>query len=253
MKVIYTASRNLYPYLYPSIISLLEHNDVERIYLLLEDGRLPIHLPKLPKECAIIDVSEQRIFDYDGPNFRSKFTYLSMMRAAYTKVLRKLDKVIQLDCDTIVTDSLEEMWNTDLSNSYFAAVEEAENDHKPWGPKYYNIGVAVFNLEKIRKDKVDDKVISLLNTKKLPFIDQDAWNIVGAETAVDLPVRFNETKFTGITDNPAIVHFAGVRDWYNNHKMFRHKYIEKYQGTHAETTKMIENLEKKEDLEIGEF
>ena len=82
--------------------------------------------------------------------------------------------------------------------------------------------------------------------------DQDAWNIVGAETAVDLPVRFNETKYTGITDNPAIVHFAGVRDWYNNHKMFRHKYIEKYQGTHAEITKMIENLEKK-DLEIGEF
>ena len=37
MKVIYTASRNLYPYLYPSIISLLVHNDVERIYLLLED------------------------------------------------------------------------------------------------------------------------------------------------------------------------------------------------------------------------
>ena len=252
MKVVYSASRNLYPYLYPSIISLLEHNDVERIYLLLEDGRMPISLPKLPEECAIIDISEQRIFDKEGPNFRSRFTYLSMMRGAYSKVFRKLDKIIQLDCDTIITDSLEEMWNADLSKSYFAAVEEFDNDHKPWGPKYYNIGVAVFNLDKIREDKVDDEVIRLLNTKKLPFIDQDAWNIVGAETAVSLPVRFNETRFTGITENPAVVHFAGVRDWYNNHEMFRHKYLEKYQGNFKEITAMIDNLKKK-NLELGDF
>lgn len=254
MKVIYAASRNLYPYMYPSIISLLEHNDVETIYMLLEDDEFPNNLPALPKECVIINVSHQTLFRKYCANIKTRFSYLSLMRAAYTKVLPKEDKLIQLDCDTIVTDSIEELWNVDLGNALFAAVEEELSEYKPFGPTYFNIGVAVFNLKKIRTEHIDDKVIQLLNTVKYPFIDQDVWNYAGAETAIKLPVRFNENFATGYTDNPAIVHYAGKRNWWDNSEMYRYEYLEKYKGDNAFVTNLIKNLEKKKkEIEIGEF
>lgn len=250
MEVVYSASRNLYPYLYPSIISLLEHNDVECIYLLLEDDRFPANLPKLPKECVIINISEQRWFETDGANFRTRFTYLSLMRATYSKLFRKVKKILQLDVDTIVTDSLQPIWDIDISNAYFAAVPEHLTKYEPdfdLKGKYFNIGVAVFNLEKIRKDKVDDKIIKDLNTIPFKYIDQDVWNKYGSETAVELPVRYNETFVTGYTDNPAVVHFAGKKNWYMSPEdMFRHEYLDKYLKSHAEISNMIDNLRLKD-------
>lgn len=247
MKVVYSASRNLYPYLYPSIISLLEHNDVERIYLLLEDDRFPKNLPELPKECSIYNVTEQKFFDKNGPNFRTRFTYLSLLRTAYSKMFRKLDKIIQLDVDTVVTDSLKPIWDIDISDSYFAAVREPERDNGKYGARYFNIGVAVFNLNKIRKDKADDKAINMLNTKAYTFIDQDVWNIIGSDTATELDVRYNETRFTGLTDNPAVVHFAGYKRWWNNTEMPRYEYLKKYLGSFEEVSKMIEGLDRSAD------
>lgn len=248
MKVVYSASRNLYPYLYPSVISLLEHNDVEKIYLLLEDDAFPKHLPTLPSECVIYNVTEQRYFDKNGPNFRTRFTYLSLLRTAYSKMFRKIDKLIQLDVDTVITDSLQPIWDIDISNSYFAAVREPERDNGKYGAKYFNIGVAVFNLDKIRKDRMDDKAIQMLNTNSYAFIDQDVWNILGSDSAVELDPRYNETRFTKITSNPAVVHFAGYKRWWNDATMFRYEYLKKYLGTFEETTKMIKELKnKKED------
>ena len=253
MKVVYSASRNLYPYVYPTIISLLEHNDVEKIYMFIEDDTFPVGLPKLPSECVLINVSDQKWFNYDGPNFRTKFTYLSLMRVMYAKIFKKLDKIIQLDVDTIVTDSLKPIWDIDISNAYFAAVPEHLTKYKPKNfdlkGKYFNIGVAVFNLDKIREDKVDDVIIKDLNSEEYKYIDQDIWNKYGSDTAVELPVRFNETFVTGYTDNPAVVHFAGTRKWYENPKMKRHEYFDKYYGDNATVQKLIDNLQYK-DIEL---
>lgn len=230
MIVVYSASRNLYPYLHPSIYSLVEHNDVEKIYLLLEDATYPEYLPKLPDCCEVIDVSNQKFFDKSGPNFRTKFTYLSLMRVCYTKLFPNLDKILQLDVDTIVTDSLEDLWNTDISDSYFAAVPERLSEWNPYDCEtYYNVGVCLFNLKKLREDKMDDKLINFLDNFWAKYIDQDAVNKFCSDEAVELPVRFNETFVTGYTSNPAIVHFAGKSRWYLcSEDMHRYEYLKKY-------------------------
>lgn len=250
MKVVYSASRNLYPYVYPSIISLLEHNDVDKVYMFIEDDRFPKHLPTLPSECVLINVADQRWFDKTGPNFRTKFTYLSLMRVMYAKIFKNLDKIIQLDVDTVVIDSLKPIWDTDISDAYFAAVPEHLTKYKPKNfdlkGKYYNIGVAVFNLDKIRADKVDDDIIEDLNNEEFKYIDQDVWNKYGSETAVELPVRYNETFVTGYTKDPAVVHFAGTKHWYGNDEMKRHEYFDKYYGDFDKITSLIDKLKLKD-------
>lgn len=229
ITAVYSASRNLYPYMLPSIKSLLDHNEVETIYLMIEDDELPY---EVPKECKCINVRGQQIFPPSGVNYRSVFTYMALMRAAYTVVLpKKLDKVLQLDIDTIVTDDLTELWNTDIKGKWFAACNEDRGRHRPFGgDKYYNIGVALFNLKQIRKDHIDGQIVQALNTIQMDFLEQDAWNMYGLanDKIVELPCRYNACFATGETDNPAIVHFAGFPDWMRRRSLPGREYLDKY-------------------------
>jgi len=147
---------------------------------------------------------------------KTQFTYMALMRVCYAKLLPDADKVLQLDVDTVCVDDVDPLWEIDMADAWFMAVNEPpryvnghRTDYKPWGERYYNIGVAMFNLEQIRKDRIDDFLIHALNTEYLQFIDQDAWDKYGNTRCIDLPTRYNESMVTGYTDDPAIVHYAG--------------------------------------------
>ena len=230
MDVVYSASRNLYPYMLPTIISLLKYNkdNVGRIFLMIEDDALPY---PVPEQCQIINVSDQKFFKPTGPNFRSCFTYMALMRAAYTEVLPKdVHKVLQLDIDTIICDDLTDLWDTPLEGKWLAACNEWLGKWHPYGEKYYNIGVCLFNLDEIRKDNASLAVINFLNTMPMLLLEQDAWNFFGLplDKIVDIPVRYNECFATGSTDNPAVVHYAGVPDWMTRTSMNRIEYLNQY-------------------------
>ena len=153
---------------------------------------------------------------------------MSLLRVCYTKLFPDLEKVLQLDVDTVVVDNIDTLWDVDMTGKWFAACQEPLSTYKPYGPVYYNIGVAMFNLEQIRKDEADERMIDFLNTVKVPYIDQDAWNRYGIGKAVDLEPRFNESFVTGYTEDPAIVHFAGIKNWQNNLRASRREYLKKF-------------------------
>lgn len=227
MKVVYTGSRNLYPYMKSTIQSLLDHNKVDWIYLLTEDDEFPY---ELPKNSTVINVSNQTYFPSSGINFTSPFTYFCLLRVCLAELLPKEDKVISLDIDTIVNDSLEEMWDIDLTGKWFAMCPEYIGGYRPFGKDkpYYNAGVAVYNLKQIRKDKIIPTLVEYLNTTYSRCMDQEAWNYYGQDKAVALPVRFNENPYTGYTDDPAIIHYCGNMNWQTDRKMYRHEYLDKY-------------------------
>ena len=220
---VYSGTRNLYPDMVTAAKTLLKHSSVDKIYFLIEDDKFP---EKLPKVIETINVSGQRFFPERGANFRTSFSYMSLLRVCYTKILpESLDKVLQLDVDTIVTEDIDELWDVNLEGKWFAAALEDKSTYKPFGPVYYNIGVAMFNLKKIREDFADDLMIYTLNTRRMPYIDQDAWNMYW-KMGVQIDGRFNESCVTQITDHPAIVHYAGIKNWQNNPEMKRVKYLE---------------------------
>ena len=106
MIVVYAATRNLYPYLKVAISSLLAFHKDARVIVLAEDDDIG-----LPVE--VINVSGQDYYRADGPNSDSIFTYMAAMRLLYVDLLPDVDRVIQLDVDTIVCDSLLPLWEMD--------------------------------------------------------------------------------------------------------------------------------------------
>lgn len=214
MNISYHLSKELYPYLLPSIMSVLDHNPKAKIFIFCEDDALPY---ELPKGCKVINVTNQNYIKHSSPNWSNWFHWVCLTKVLDAKYLPKASKVLQLDVDTIVNDDLSELYNIDMKDNWFAMVNESTGTYKPYGDKYYNAGVVLVNLKQLRADNADDKLINFINTIKVPYIEQDAYNIIGKDKIIELPTRFNESKMTGETDAPAIVHYVSVRQhWLSN-------------------------------------
>lgn len=211
--VVYTGTKNLYGEMVGAVKSLLKNSSVDMAYFLTENDEFPYPLPECVKNINIKDITE-KTFPESSPNANTQFKPLCLMRAACAKFLPKdLDMVLQLDVDTIVRQDIADLWNLPMEGKYFAAVPEYLGKYKPYGDLYYNAGVMLLNLKEIRKSHIDNKIIKLLQTEKLPYIDQDAWNKLAINKSVKMPVQYNETFVTGQTGNTYIEHFAGNVFW----------------------------------------
>ena len=220
MKVCYAATRNIYHKLIPAMRSLLEHNDAE-IIVLAEDIALPFDIP-----CKVINVSGQTTFNELNTN--TNFTWMTLMRLLLPD-LTDYNKILYLDVDTIVCEDLSLLWQLNMGNRWWAAVEEAIGWWRPFGMPYFNAGVSLYNLDQMRKDNVVSMLVEDLNTVRYPFPDQDVINKFAVPyKVIPLTTRYNESFCCGYTDNPAIIHYAGYGDWYENKSVFRHEYLEKY-------------------------
>ena len=223
MNIVYAMTRNVYEQAVPSIRSLMHHNPKAKVFLVIEDDTFPYELPCDP---TIINVSEQGFFSEDGPNFKNRFTYINLMKVCYQELL-SVNKVIHLDIDTIVCDSLEGLWKTDLKGKWFGAVPQYRGDYVQTGDAYYNCGVMVINLQQMRKDEATNELGYYVGNVPTMYADQDAWNL-HTDKAVPVPARFNENWATGETDDPAIVHYCGISDWYTNPHLYRKEYLDKW-------------------------
>lgn len=209
---VYAGTRNLYGDMIPAVKSLLTNSDAEKIFLLIEDDVFPYPLPDI---VETINVSGQTFFDPEGPNYNSPWTYMVLIKAALTKILpQELDRVLLMDVDTIVDKDISAIWDTDLSDSYLAAVKEPFKSRRNF--LYVNTGVALMNLEKLRRDKMDDMLIDLLNTQHYNFCEQDCICYTCQGHIRELPGDYNVTHYTTEPAEEKIVHFAGASNWHGN-------------------------------------
>lgn len=202
---VYSGTRNIYGKLLTSAKSLLMHSDVDKIYFLIEDDDFPY---ALPPEIECINIHNQTYFPADGPNFNNVCTYMVLIRAAYTKIFPHLDKILSLDMDTIVNENISELWNLDLTNYYIAAVEEKDLTKREGS--YFNMGVAMLNLKKIREDKKDDEIIEALNTYWYRYKEQDCFNEFFRGNVLILPSDYNCCIQAEEPQHEKITHFAGL-------------------------------------------
>ena len=96
---VYSGSRNLYPHMVTAAKSLIANSPVERVYFLIEDGLFPFQVPDI---IETVDVSKQKFFPSTCANIKTGYTYMSLMRVTYSKLFPDLDRILQLDVDTVV-------------------------------------------------------------------------------------------------------------------------------------------------------
>lgn len=219
----YCMTRNIYHKVWPSLNSLMQHTEVDKVFLLTEDDDIGY---EIPRNVQIVNVKDQGYFRKDGPNYGTKWTYMVLMRTALSKVFPKYDRILSLDLDTIIEENIGELWDMPIENHYLAGVPEPQNTRD--GFVYVNCGVILWNLAKLRDGKADE-IIESLNTKRWPFCEQDCVNHLCQGGIYHLSSIYNSNPYTVPTSHPKIYHFAAQKDWYEYEPRVQ-KYKEKVEG-----------------------
>lgn len=166
-------------------------------------------------------------------------TIPSYFRLKIASYFPDLDKIIYLDCDTIINTSLSKLDNIDISNYLLAGVQDIKKEMVEKNPTYVNSGVLVFNLEKIRKEHIEEKYFSYAkeNINTIKTGDQEIINEVckGKIKLLDPLWNVQTGNFvnrSNYTTKPYIIHYVSKqKPWnfgsfsYNKHFYF--EYLQK--------------------------
>ena len=204
---VYFGSRKIYADMVSAYKSLLVNSDVNKIYLLIEDDEFPY---EVHRDVEVINISKliEKWFVPNGANWGSGWTYIGLIRGALAKVFPELDKILSIDCDTLVQSDVSDLWDIPIDDYYVAGVMEPALSRYSNG-LYINAGVTMWNLKKLREDGKDDEMIEDLNRNKRMFVSQDTLNAVCRGHILKINASYNACAYTEQASETKIVHFAG--------------------------------------------
>ncbi|MDO5565114.1 MAG: glycosyltransferase family 8 protein, partial [Planctomycetia bacterium] len=138
----------------------------------------------------------------------SSYSLAAYYRFIIPRLLPDAKRVLYLDCDIIVRDSLASLWNYDLKGACLGAVYDncweafLPQVHRYHGEKeaerlgisdYINTGVLLIDAEKWRNDHVEEKLFAYVQAPQAPIkiVDQDVINPVLAGSIEYLSPQWN--------------------------------------------------------------
>ena len=218
-----------------SMKSALEHNDqVEFIIMYSKLSAESMQkLGAVGGSLRLIKMDESLFSDLTLSKW---VTVQAWFRIKLPDLCKDLDKVLYLDCDTLIRGNLDELFSLDLTDKYLAGVKDV------WGVSkyvkrldmksgvYVNSGMLLFNCDYCRKEHFFDKVVDFAknNAKIIEFCDQDSINKVVDEHKLVISPKYNlmdtwwrggyyefegeeEAEYLQAKENPVIVHLTGLK------------------------------------------
>jgi len=165
-------------------------------------------------------VFKQVIFEDYVPMFHppkgTQVTKIALLKFFLPEILKE-DCILYLDSDTLLCASIDSLL-TYYPGNPIAAVEEIgvnaylRNDSK----SYFNSGVIVMSLEKIRELGIYGQLNDLIAKNDFTYVDQDLFNMIFDGRVDFLPQKFNvficntvSAHLGAFVKFPSIVHFVG--------------------------------------------
>lgn len=203
MTICFCLTRNIYDKASVAAWSILRHNPDALIIIMAEDDE--IEWAK-GDNFKVVNISSTKD-GYKKENSDKMWTYMAMTRLQLHRLL-DLDKVLYVDYDIVCNWSLDELWNTDISE-YDAAMVKERYD-------YYNSGVCLMNLKRLKEGN-GDKALAAEPRLKLTYPDQDLINRYWDIKEID--VKYNMGLCTSKDGNPwdaVIYHYMGLNKPWNH-------------------------------------
>lgn len=244
---LYDSTGNYSKYEAIALLSLLSNTKSElTVHIIHDDSVSEDVKEKLKKICD--DFKQQIVFhkvqaeDFSAlVNVAKGFTIGTLFRLKLPELMDKsISKILFLDADLLINTDIKPIWDLDVTNYYVAAChDDGLNDNTVMmsdglvpAAKYYNAGVVVFNLEKIRKDfdLFNDSAKFLMEHPNCPLVDQDAANYFFMDNVLYLDSKYN--MFTSnkrgkrLPLEDCIYHYAADYVCLDAPEEFDKKYIE---------------------------
>ncbi|MFM7268842.1 MAG: glycosyltransferase family 8 protein [Cyanobium sp.] len=259
MNIVCATDGNYLPHCVAMLQSLWQHNQKQslRVFLIFADtspsvlaqaiGFLHQFLPSL----SVLEACAEPLQGFPVSGHATVATYFRLLLPELLPA--SIDRVIFIDADTVVTDSLLKLWEQTLAGKALAAVPEHRlscADHGYTYGKYFNAGIMLVDLERWRQSSLLERGrrFAQRHPDRLRHWDQDVLNHVFADAWLPIGDRWNACPHLfGLTggydlsaktlsepereaiESPAIIHFAGpgpVKPWNARCKHpLRHHYL----------------------------
>ena len=209
MNIVYIANEKFAVHLGVSLYSLYERNRYEkdiRVFIIstgIAEGSLSKFKSianKFGRSVEKIELNESsKYFDIGIQD--DTFDISKMGRLLVGELLPKdVDRVLYLDCDIVILQSIKGLYNTELGENMIAAVEEPTVLERvryeirlDYEASYVNAGLLLIDLKKWRENNLGEKIISYSKSiwDKSLFGEQDAINGVLRWKIKKLPPKYN--------------------------------------------------------------
>lgn len=217
IPIVFSSDTNYLPYLSVSIQSIIDNansKNLYKIYILttgIEDIARDTLLSMTQKNISIefIDINNYiNNLDNTDLHIDGHISVAAYFRLFIPDIFTQYKKILYADCDVIFMRDIADLFNIPLGGAYLAAVPDigliyySERYPDPGYyrdtlgldsiEKYFNSGILVYNLDKIRKSTISKQLINTLNVFKQPrFHDQCILNKVFCGHIKFLPMNWN--------------------------------------------------------------
>lgn len=250
-EIVFAINAEYLPHLSTALLSLLTNNSNERLSVSIINSDIQAQdFSKIEKmtcnfDCALHDVKVP-VETFEGLPIGHHLEKSTYYRLLIPKLINA-DRVLYLDADLIVLNSIAKLLRCELGSRPVAAVENPGFGDRKFAlgmsktAAYLNAGVMVMNLKYWRELEVSQKIIDFIanNPEVIEFADQCGINAVLNGNWLALPPEYNvqHTFFGGklpdkyksiqpILDKAAIMHFTGGgKPW---HMLHKHPYKKLY-------------------------
>ena len=208
LHVVLSSDDNYAPHLGAAIYSLIYCNlDFEHIKVFIIDNE--IREENRRKLSDIVDKTPNaEIIWIPFEKYREKLKLNLMWNisiSAYARLFiaemvpESVKRIIYLDCDMIVCQSLKELWDTDLNGKIIGVVQDTvgsrakEQLNLSSNERYFNSGMLLIDLDAWRKRNIGTKCLHFLEryNGQVHHHDQGVLNGVLCNEKYILPMRYN--------------------------------------------------------------
>lgn len=225
LNIAYSCNEAYIPHTGISILSLFENNkciDEINVYFIAKDVSEQSLL--LLKNLTEQYQRKLIVIPFEKICKRLKNSTLGRhIETVYAKLffaqIEKIDKILYIDSDTIINDSLEELWKIDISDYLVAGVETFTVDVKvklglDRKDKFINDGVALLNLEQFRKQNIENEFVKSIAhfNGNPPLLSEGIINLVCKGKILSLHPKYN--LLSGLLDYKKNV-FTNIDDYYS--------------------------------------
>ncbi len=206
LNVLYACDENYAPFAGVSMTSLFMNNrdlDRIRVYLVLdhvsEDNKARYRelAQQYGREVVLIDAQEvvEKIKALNIPMYRGSYT--TNFRLFFTDYIQDpMEKLLYVDCDTLITGSLRPLLELDMGNNWLGMVMGSMMLRRSRIFTYrapYNAGVLLINVDLWRRESVAEKLLDHTTNVRAQYVnpDQDLLNVVCAGHILCLPPEYN--------------------------------------------------------------
>ena len=229
INVCYSSDQNYAKYMALSMATVLNTKAPDdNIHFYILDGGISdkdkqkiLNLKRIaPCEITFITVDKDKFKNFPLEHTKS-LTLSTYYRLLLPDFLPNLDKVIYFDCDIEARGSLKDLYNTEISLYPLAMAEDIDADFHCKRlnlNSYYNAGMLLLNLQKLREEKFTEKVFDFIeeNSEKLYQHDQDVLNLYFKNQIKELDPKWNYNKhfthtssFMKKVKTAQVIHYLG--------------------------------------------